>query len=109
MHRLFYSDIDTADGYKHLYKNNELDEKLYNEFIHSYINTDSILIYVNSQEAIETNIEESYSYVKEHVKNNRVRIADPEFKAKIILEPSGVGIGALTSSSSGTAKPHAAP
>ena len=68
MHRLFYGDIDISDGYQHLYVNDELDESKYSEFIQSYIRGNTILIYVNSQEAIESNIKDSYLYVKQHMK-----------------------------------------
>jgi len=93
MHKLFRGDIDTSNEYVHLFKNNELNETLFENFIETHITSDSVLIYLDSNNAVECKSNESYTHVNEYLKSGRVRIADPKFKNRVLIEPTGVGIG----------------
>ena len=93
MHKLFRGDIYSPDGYIHLFKNDCLDEKLLSNFLSKYNINDTILIYLDSNNVVECKANNSYKIIKEFVKSGRVRIADPDFKNRALIEPTGVGIG----------------
>jgi len=99
MHKLFPGDIDKSNGYEHIYKDDELDETMLNNFLAKYINTDNVFIYVNSQNAFECKTPNIYKCIQPHVKNERIRIATPDFNVKIITELTGVAAGSITNRS----------
>lgn len=98
MHKLFYSDINTTNGYVHLLKNDSLNRELFEIFVTNYIHDENLLIYVNSQSAFSCTLNESYEIVKSNYSKNRIKIANKSFTAKIIIEPTGVGVGHVTAS-----------
>lgn len=107
MHKLFYGDIDTNDGYVHLIKEDTLDRDVFKRFVGGYIHGEVLLIYVNSQIVFSCALNEAYDIVKPHFSNSRIRIANESFTARIIIEPTGVGVGHLTSK--GIGRDNAAP
>ena len=96
MHKLFAYDIDKSDGYKHLFTKDELDKSKLNELLQEYISSDTVLVYVNSQNVFECDKNELYKNIKPFIKNDRIRIASPDFNEKILTETTGVAIGSLT-------------
>ncbi|MEA1988326.1 MAG: hypothetical protein U9N57_03825 [Pseudomonadota bacterium] len=109
MHKLFQSDIDKSDGYEHVFENDDLSEEKLNNFIKQYIETDKVLVYVNSQNAFECKTSSIYSKIKAFIKKDRIRIASPCFSGKILTETTGVAVGSLTRRSSRDAKKRRAP
>ena len=101
MHKLFYGDIDTSDGYVHLIKDNVLDRGMFERFVSGYIYDDILLIYVDSQNVFSCTLVEAFDIVKSNYSNGRIRIANKSFNAKIMIEPIGVGVGHLTNKSIG--------
>ena len=93
MHRLFYGDINQSDGWRNLFKNGSLDQDLFEHFLASYITEDSVLIYLDSQHSIHCQKQDAFSHVSEFLKSGAVRMSDPRFKAKILINPIGVGVG----------------
>jgi len=96
MHKLFYGDIDTSDGYVHLIKENALDREVFERFVGGYIHDELLLIYVNSQNVFSCSLVEAFDIVKSNYSSSRIRIANESFNARIIIEPTGVGVGHLT-------------
>lgn len=96
MHKLFRGDIDKSDGYVHVFTNEELDKNKIDDFLSSYIDTDTVYIYVTSQNAFECKTKDIYKNIKQHMKNHRLRIATPDFHVKILTEPTGVAVGSIT-------------
>jgi hypothetical protein len=97
MHKLFSGDIDTSDGYVHLFTNDELDISKYEAFVSSYIHGEAVLVFINSQNVHQCTIHESFELVRDNMANNRIRLANENFSAKILIESIGVGVGNLTS------------
>ena len=93
MNRLFYGDIDQSDGWCHLMKDESLDKALFEEFVAKYVEADTVLVYLNSQNSVQCEIAEAYQVTKEYLKLGRVKMADPKFKARLIIDPIGVGVG----------------
>ena len=104
MHKLFYGDIDTSDGYVHLIKEGTLDREVFGRFVGGYIHEDDLLIYVDSQNVFSCALIEAYDIVKSYFSSSRIRIANESFTARIIIEPTGVGVGHLTSKGIGREK-----
>jgi hypothetical protein len=96
MHKLFSGDIDTSDGYVHLFTNDELDISKYEAFVSSYIHDETVLVFINSQNVHHCTIHESFELVRDNMANNRIRLANENFSAKILIESTGVGVGNLT-------------
>lgn len=104
MHKLFYGDIDTSDGYVHLFTDGTLDREKFEHFIRGYIQDRNLLIYVNSQRVFSCSLIDAYEIVKANLSDNRVRIANEAFSARIIIEPTGVAVGHLTNKGIGREK-----
>ena len=93
MNRLFYGDIDQSDGWHHLLSDGHLDKDLFEEFLFSYIETDTVLVYLNGQNAVQCKASEAHQIVKDLLVHGRVKMADPKFKGRVIIDPIGVGVG----------------
>lgn len=95
MHKLHYGDVNTVDGYVHLMVNGSLDFEKFERFIRQYITEENMLLYADSQNVMQGNIQEAYTFTQTHMRSNRVRVASIDFLAKLIIEPIGVGVGHL--------------
>jgi molybdopterin-biosynthesis enzyme MoeA-like protein len=79
-----------------------LDQTKFQNFVRRYMAQDNLVLYANSQTAIYGNIEQAFGFTRENMTENRIRIASEDFSAKIIIEPTGVAVGHLTSQSTQT-------
>ena len=93
MRRLFYGDIDQSDGWQHLIRDGELSQELFEVLLNHYVSSESVLVYQNSQQAVHCLKAEAFVHVAEFLKSGPVRIADPRFQSKILINPIGVGVG----------------
>lgn len=93
MHRLFYDDIDQSDGWCHLMKNDQLNRELFESLLDRYFLGKFILVYQNSQQAICCQKAEGFEYVVEFLRSGPVRVADPRFQSRVLINPIGVGVG----------------
>ena len=107
MHRLFGSDLGPLD-YVHLIVDDQLDRTQVDVLLDRCIPGDELMIFVNSKHVAFSKRDEAFEYIRDFMRQGRVKIADPKFHGRVIIEPLGVGAGrALTSHSSGT--PNGAP
>lgn len=98
MYKLFYGDIDQTDGWRHLMKDGSLDKSLFNTLLNDYIyDSPTVLVYLNAQHCTECLKEEAFDHLAEFLKSGTVRIADPRFHARLMINPIGVGIGHASS------------
>ncbi|MEL4342617.1 hypothetical protein AAEH92_18000 [Shewanella xiamenensis] len=102
MHKLHYGDVDTSDGYEHLMVDGKFEFSKFERFVCRYIKDPNMVFYANSQLAGFGDIQNAFEFTRTNMADNRIRIASIDFRAKIIIEPLGVGIGHLTSQSTQT-------
>lgn len=93
MHRLFYGDIDQSDGWRHLVKDGHFNRELFESFLDSYIPGESVLIYQSSHRAVHCQKPEAFEHVVTFLPTGPVHIADPRFRARLLINPIGVGVG----------------
>ncbi|MGE0332410.1 MAG: hypothetical protein AB7P37_17160 [Ramlibacter sp.] len=82
MHRLFRLDLGASE-YVHLMVEDRLDQA----------RVDELLIFVDRIHWTFSNGVMAFVYIKELLPYGRVRIADPRFRGRVIIEPLGVGAG----------------
>lgn len=58
-----------------------------------YIPGDELLIFVDRNHCAFSSRESAFEYIREFMQSGRVRIADPRFRGRVIIEPLGVGAG----------------
>jgi hypothetical protein len=95
MHRLFYGDIPDTDGWAQLMVNGELNAERVNSLINRYIKTENLLLFVNSQHCAYTLKSDAFEHTKKLILHGTVRIADPQFHARILISQIGVGVGSV--------------
>lgn len=92
MRRLFRGDLGPAD-YLHLMVNDRLDRVLVNGLLDRYIPGEELLIFVDRNHCAFTGRERAFEYIAAFMRHGRVKIADPRFNGRVIIEPVGVGAG----------------
>jgi hypothetical protein len=93
MHRLFWSSSLGPDSYVHLKVNDVLDESRVRSLLDRYIEGDELLIFVNSQHCAFSSRRDAFTQIQSLLQHGTVRIADPRFQGRVIIEPLGVGTG----------------
>jgi hypothetical protein len=97
MHKLHSGGVNTSDGYEHLMVDGRLELKKFKSFVCRYIKEEKMVFYANSQLVGFGDIQDAFEFTVRNMADNRIRIASTDFQGKIIIEPTGVGIGQLTS------------
>jgi len=92
MHRLFPGGLGPTD-YVHLMVEGGLDRARFGALLDSYIPGDELLIFVDRNHCAFSNREQAFEFVRDFMEHGRVRIADPRFQGRVIIEPMGVGTG----------------
>ncbi|MGJ4748450.1 hypothetical protein ACQV5M_18970 [Leptospira sp. SA-E8] len=92
MHRLFYGDLGPAD-YVHFMVDEKLDRIRVNSLLGRFIPGDEFLIYANSSHCALSSRSGAFEHSDRLMQLGRVKIADPRFEGRVIIEPSGVGAG----------------
>jgi hypothetical protein len=93
MHRLFWSSSVGSDPFVHLMVNDALDESRVHSLLDRYIQGDELLMFVNSQHCAFSSRRDAFANLKSLLQHGTVRIADPRFRGRVIIEPLGVGTG----------------
>lgn len=93
MHRLFPGDLPGAGEYVHLMSDDELSRERVDALLNRYIVGNELLIFVNRNYCAFSGRAEAFEYIREFMLHGRVKIADPRFRGKVIIEPLGVGAG----------------
>ena len=93
MHRLFYGDIPHVDGWVHLVVDGKLNRDKVNQLINRYIAGDEVILFVDTQNCAFSSKENAFQHVEKLIEHGTVRIADPIFHARILINPIGVGVG----------------
>ncbi|VEE16534.1 hypothetical protein [Ectopseudomonas mendocina] len=93
MHKLFYGDIPHNDGWVHLMIDDALSHNKVNDLIEKYIKGDELLIFVDPQHCAYSNKSAAFEHIKTLIKYGVIRIADPRFHGRILINPIGVGTG----------------
>lgn len=93
IHRLFYGDISHDDGWVHLMLNSELCEERVVSFIDKYFDSSELLLFVNSQHCMSSSKMEAFGNIKHLLFLGIVRIADPRFQTRALINPIVVGVG----------------
>ena len=91
MHRLFPGDLPGAAEYVHLMVEGQLDRERFNALIDRYIPGNELLIFVNRNHCAVADRAGAFEHVRGFMAYGRVRIADPRFKGRVIVEPLGGG------------------
>lgn len=92
MHRLFRGDLGPVD-YVHLMVQGQLDRARVDSLLDRYIRGDEVLIFVDSNRCAASRREFAFGFIQEFMQHGRVKVADPRFQGRVIIEPSGVGAG----------------
>lgn len=92
MHRLFPGDLGPAD-YVHLMADDRLDRARLDELLDRCLPGEELLIFVNQNYCAFSDRQGAFAHIEEFMRIGRVRIADPKFRGRVIIEPSGVGAG----------------
>jgi hypothetical protein len=92
MHRLFRSDLGPGE-YVHLMVDGQLDRARVDELLARHIPGDELLIFVDRNHCAFSTREKAFEHIREFMPHGRVRIADPRFQGRAIIEPLGVGAG----------------
>lgn len=93
MHKLFYGDIPQNDGWVHLMIDDSLSRERVNDLIEKYIPGDELIIFVDPQHCAFSNKFDAFEKVEALIKYGTIRIADPRFLGRILINPIGVGTG----------------
>lgn len=93
MHRLFWSRWIGPDPYVHLMVNDALDEGRVRSLLDQYIQGDELLLFVNPQHLAFSSRRAAFGHIKSLLQHGAVRIADPQFQGRVLIEPLGVGTG----------------
>lgn len=93
MHRLFRGDIPQTDGWVHLIVDGEFDRSRVDSLINRYIQGDELLLFVNAQHCVSSTRVDAFTHIKSLLPHGTVRIADPRFHARILINQIGVGVG----------------
>jgi len=97
MHRLFVGSLPGSDAWVHLMQNDKLSERKVMSLIDQYIDGDTLLLFVNSQNCLCCSKPEAFANVERLLAVGALRIADPAFRGRVLIEPSlGVGAGHKT-------------
>jgi hypothetical protein len=92
MHRLFYGDFGPAD-YVHLMVDDKLDRVRVNSLLERFIPGDEFLIFANSNHCALSSRADAFEHIDRFMQLGRVKIADPRFEGRVIIEPLGIGAG----------------
>lgn len=93
MHKLFYGDIPQNDGWVNLMIDDTLSRNRVNDLIEKYIKGDELLIFVDPQHCVHSNKSVAFEHIEILIKYGTIRIADPCFHGRILINPIGVGAG----------------
>jgi len=94
MHRLFPGDLGPVD-YVHLMVDGQLDRARVDALLDRYIRGDEVLIFVDINHCAAKQRKDTFNCIREFIQYGRVRVADPRFQGRVIIEPLGVGAGEL--------------
>lgn len=92
MRRLFSKSLGPIE-YEYLMVNDELDRSRVNALLEQYIRGDELLIFVDRKHCVSAARDAAFDYILSFVAHGAVRIADPEFKGRVVVYPQGVGGG----------------
>ena len=92
MHRLFRGDLGPGE-YVHLMVDDQLDRALVDDLLARCIPGSELLIFVDRNYCAFSNREEAFESIREFMPHGRVKVADPRFQGRVIIEPQGVGAG----------------
>ena len=92
MHRLFRSNLGPGE-YVHLMVDDQLDRARVDDLLARYIPGDDLLIFVDRNHCAFSSRENAFENVRKFMPHGSVRIADPRFQGRVIIEPLGVGAG----------------
>ncbi|MCK6395617.1 hypothetical protein [Zoogloea sp.] len=92
MQRLFYGDLGPAE-YVHLAEGNELNRVRVDALLEQFIPGDQLLFFVNSQNCSSGRRDEAFEKIQRLLQVGRVKVADPRFEGKVVIDPLGVGAG----------------
>ncbi len=70
-----------------------LDKGLFEGLLAKYIEADTVLVYLNSQNAVHCKVSQAYQIVADFLPQGQVKMADPRFNGRVIIDPIGVGVG----------------
>jgi hypothetical protein len=100
MRRLFYGDVPGDDPWRHLMRNGEFDSFACRALLDEYIDADVVLVHGGTlASSIECTKGEAVAHIAELIKKCRVRVADPRFHSRILIDPIGVGKGSSSRNS----------
>lgn len=94
MHRVWWSNsIDDGDGWRHLLVADKLDRHRVQALIDDYIVGGTILMYSDSQHAMACSREQVFEHLEMWLPKGQVKLADPKFQGRVLIESLGVGVG----------------
>ena len=93
MHRLFRSELPGSHEYANLMVDEQLDRGRVKALLNRYVVGNELLIYVDLDHCAFTDREQAFEHIRDFMPHGRVRIADPRFSGRVIVEPMGVGAG----------------
>jgi hypothetical protein len=93
MHRLFRFELQGADPYVHLMVGGVLDRGRVTSLLDKHIAGDELLIFQSRARAVTSRRGGAFEIISEFIRHGQVRIADPKFRGRVIIEPMGVGAG----------------
>ena len=92
MHRLFRGDLGPQE-YAHLMVDDQLDRARVENLLASCIPGPDLLIFVDRNHCAFSGREDAFETIGKFMLRGRVKIADPRFQGRVIIEPLGVGAG----------------
>ena len=93
MHKLFPYDVPGAEPWRHLMKDGRFDHAACLVFLREYITDELVLVFVDSQHAVQCSINQAPSIIEDFMKIRRVKVANLSFTAKLVVDPIGVAHG----------------
>jgi hypothetical protein len=94
MHRLFYGDLPNGDAYVLLgTDSSKLERVKVDALLDRYIDGPDVLLFVNENNCLAVRKGEAFKHIERMIQLGRVKVADPRFHGRVIIEPSGVGAG----------------
>ena len=96
MHRLFRSDLGPGE-YVHLIVDDQLDRARVDDLLWRYIPGDDLLSFVDSNHCVLSTREGTFDNVRGLMPYGKIKIANPRFQGRVVIEPLGVGAGQCSS------------
>ena len=96
MRRLCPFSVSEADGYRHLVRNDALDQDLVNSLLGDYITTDEVFVYASARKSAYVSKAAAFKLIQEYRNGDdrtTVQVVASDFSTRVAIHSIGVGVG----------------